>query len=181
MNSLEDLVQACQKAADSQSPETQVEAVLKEALKDIPHLKSLIPDRPEEDFLVHRSNNLTIWRIRFVPGVVYPPHDHGHHTICAVYEGAETNTFYEERGGELVKLKEQVYPAPCVFSLSGEKIVMSGNLGSTDMVALHLQLGDLIETHRHVWDPATSQKHEYSDKVFVQLAKYPPGYDIPVV
>lgn len=181
MKSIEELTTALQKAADSPNPTAAVEHVLNSLLNGPTDLNAIIPERPEEDFLIHRSANLTIWRIRFVPGVVYPPHDHGHTTICAVYRGAETNTFFEEQNGELTLLKEEIFRAPCVFTLDGDKIVMSGNHGPEDMVALHLQLGDLIETHRHVWNPVTSEKHTYSDKIFVELAKYPAGYPIPEV
>ena len=53
-----------------------------------------------DDEVLFEDDTVSIWFVRFVPGLHVPPHDHQTTATIGVYEGAEDNSLLPARGRE---------------------------------------------------------------------------------
>lgn len=181
MADIEKFVRDCRTAMDFPDHAERIEALLRGLIADPAALKAALPEIDTEDYLLHQCERLSIYHIRFLPGVGYPAHNHGMTVVSGVYEGVETNRFYEEdEGGGLRFLHEEEFRHPSTFIMRGG-VHAAMNRGDIPSLGFHIHLGDFYGAPHYLWDEKTGEKFPYSDRKFVALATYPPGYPVPVV
>lgn len=181
MVDLDQFVQDCRDAMAFPDHAERVERCLQRLIADPEALKAALPEITTEDHLLHQCDKISIYHIRFLPGVGYPAHNHGMTVVSGVYEGVETNRFYEEKAdGSLRFIKEDDFTPPSTFIMR-DGVHAASNRGDIPSLGFHIHLGDFYGAPHFLWDEKTGEKFPYSDRKFVELATYPPGYPVPVV
>ncbi|MDE1171626.1 MAG: hypothetical protein PW734_10540 [Verrucomicrobium sp.] len=181
MTMVEQFVADCVAALDKADPPAEIEKLLQRFMADAEALKAALPPIDVEDYLLHQSPLLSIYHIRFEPGVGYPAHNHGMPVVSGIYEGVETNRIYREReDGKIEFLKEVEFTHPHTFIMR-DGVHAASNRGTIPSLGFHIHVGDFYGAPHYLWDEKTGEKFPYSDKKFVELATYPPGYPVPQV
>lgn len=158
-----------------------IEALLKDFMKDPAALKAALGPIDIEDHLLHQSGAISIYHIKFAPGLGYPPHNHGMPVVSGIYEGVEHNKIYKEGADGKIILEKEVDFHPHDTFIMHDGVHAASNRGDTHSLGFHIHVGDFYGAPHFLWDEKTGEKFPYSDKKFVELATYPSGYDIPVV
>ena len=109
------------------------------------------PKRSEVQRLYH-SENLTILKVIWAPGMTVTPHDHRMWAVIGLVEGQEANEFFRRSGATLEGSGGRVVETGEVLALGSETIHRIQNPqthGSTR--ALHVYGGDLLTAVRSMW------------------------------
>ena len=121
--------------------------------------------------LLHASPNLTIYHITLSPGLQYPAHNHLMDALIGIYKGSETNFIYPVDGSEIDTPERQDIAAPAVVHMTPDTVHAVANTGSARSGALHVYLGDLTETQRHMWSPDSNQAEPFDNERYLAGAR----------
>ncbi len=106
---------------------------------------------------------MSIWFVRFVPGLHVPPHDHQTTTTIGVYEGAEDNHFYLREPGKLVfKSTRRVGPGD-VIALKPDGIHSVEAADGKNSCGIHVYLAELTTIERSLFDWESGAARPYTD------------------
>ena len=112
---LDQFVLQLRSAAREDEPVKTVRALMTEAFADPEAISAAMPDFDNDDEILFEDDSVSIWFVRFVPGLHVPPHDHQTTATIGVYEGAEDNHFYlREDGGLVHKSTRRVGPGDVI-------------------------------------------------------------------
>ena len=111
-------------------------------------IKDAMPAFENDDEVLFEDDNVSIWFVRFMPGLHVPPHDHQTTATIGVYEGAEDNHFYLHEGGQLVqKTTKRVGPGD-VIALKPEGIHSVEAADGRQSCGIHVYLARLTTIER---------------------------------
>lgn len=164
-------VEECRAALDGADPRCRVRGVVERAVAAPSEVAAAFDDsvtrqtNPNDMGLLW-SDELTIFRVALDPGVVTPPHDHGLWTCVGVYAGREDNVLYEERDTWLQVSGSRSVGSGEVLELAPKAIHAIQNVGSDVSMSLHVYLGPLHKTPRHMWHPRTWQREDLDVPTF---------------
>ena len=99
---LDDFVQQLRAAAVSDDAVKQVRELMTDAFRNPEAVRAGMPDFDDDDEVLFEDDTVSIWFVRFMPGIHVPPHDHQTTATIGVYEGAEDNHFYLREPDQLV-------------------------------------------------------------------------------
>ena len=159
------------KAAAGPDPLDQIKTVLRDYTNRFHALGVLVHEEDDDEVLLHASETLTIYHITLSPGLQYPPHDHLMDALIGIYKGGETNFVYPLAGDTLDPPERQDITAPAVVHLPPHTVHSVANTGSARSGALHVYLGDLTRTHRHLWDLQSSQAEPFDNNRYLAGAR----------
>jgi predicted metal-dependent enzyme (double-stranded beta helix superfamily) len=159
------------KAAASPYPLEQIKTVLRDYTNRFHALGGLVHEDDDDEVLLHASGTLTIYHITLSPGLQYPAHDHLMDAVIGIYKGGETNFVYPLAGDTLNTPERQDITAPAVVHLPPHTVHSVANTGSARSGALHVYLGDLTRTHRHLWDLQSGQAEPFDNDRYLAGAK----------
>ena len=91
MFDVEELVAACQDAIGETEPLLAVRDVLERAVADQSAIAEALPPERGELVPLHVSDELTVLKVVWAPGMVLGPHDHRMWAAIGVYSGGEDN------------------------------------------------------------------------------------------
>ena len=168
--SIPDFVEKCERSVGAADQVSIVQALIEEAISDVPALEAALPDLVEDETLLYASTDLTIFVLRLTPVLLYPPHNHFIPAIIGLYHGTETNFSFVEDGDHLRQTAKRQLQAPTVHCLPPNAIHAVMNEGGEYSKALHVYCGDLTRKERNVWDLDRQIKHDYSDELYFGLA-----------
>ena len=94
MFDVEELVAACQVAIGETEPLLAVRDVLERAVADQDRDRRGTPARAGRARAAAVSNDLTVLKVVWAPGMVLGPHDHRMWAAIGVYSGGEDNRFF---------------------------------------------------------------------------------------
>ena len=158
-------------AADGPDPLGRITTVLRDITNHFHSLGVLAHEEDDDEVLLHASQNLTIYHITLSPGLQYPPHDHLMDALIGIYKGGETNFIYPVAAGKIDAPERQDFTAPAVVHLPPHTVHSVANTGSARSGALHVYLGDLPHTHRHMWSPHSDQAEPFENDRYLAGAR----------
>jgi len=143
-------------------------------LKDLAFLSGLGSD-PEQSF--YRSPEVSLLKVKFIPGHPTPPHDHGTWAAILLLAGEERNTVYQREVDTVREVNEVVLRPGDVLPMRQGAIHVVECASSTPTVGLHVYGGDLPIIPRSIWHPETFEEHVHTDAVYAELKAIAAGED----
>jgi len=135
-------------AALTEDPVKRVRALMTEAFHDPQAIKAAMPEFDNDDEVLFEDDSVSIWFVRFMPGLHVPPHDHQTSATIGVYEGAEDNHFYLREDNRLVhKTTRRVGPGE-VIALKPDGIHSVEAADNRQSCGLHVYLAKLTTIER---------------------------------
>lgn len=108
-------------------------------------------DRATYRFL-HQSPDLTVMHLVIPPTPLGAPHEHGMPAVIGVYSGHETNQLYTRVENGVVPA-DRIVLAPGDVRAFPDGTVHAVHSDGAYVAAVHVYLGDLVNTPRSTWDP----------------------------
>src|SRR5437773_10353 len=158
-------------AAGRPDPLDRIRTVLRDVTNRFHALGVLVHEEEDDEVLLHASRNLTIYHITLSPGLQYPPHNHLMDALIGIYRGGETNFVYPVAGGKLGVPERRDCTAPALVHLPPDTVHSVANTGSARSGALHVYLGDLPKTHRHMWLLQGNQAESFENDRYLAGAR----------
>ncbi len=73
---LEEFIQDLRAAAIGEEPVKRVRELMTQAFQDPAAIRAAMPAIENDDEVLFEDDSVSIWFVRFVPGLHVPPHDH---------------------------------------------------------------------------------------------------------
>ena len=161
---LDDFVQQLRAAALESEPIKKVRDLMSDAFRDPQAIKDAMPTFENDDEVIFEDDSVSIWFVRFMPGLHVPPHDHQTTATIGVYEGAEDNHFYLREGGHLVqKTTKRVGPGD-VIALKPDGIHSVEAADGSQSCGIHVYLAALTTIERSLFDWETGVAMPFTDE-----------------
>jgi predicted metal-dependent enzyme (double-stranded beta helix superfamily) len=170
-SSLHTVISEIRKAAESPDPLDQVKTVLLDHTNRYHALNVLIHEEDDDEVLLHASRNLTIYHITLSPGLQYPPHNPLMDALIGIYKGGETNFIYPVAAGKIKIPERQDFSAPAIVHLPSHTVHSVANTGSARSGAIHVYLGNLPQTRRQMWSPASNHAEPFDNERYLSGAR----------
>jgi predicted metal-dependent enzyme (double-stranded beta helix superfamily) len=161
---LDDFVTQLRQAAKSDEPVGQVRALMSGAFSNPDAIRDAMPAFDNDDEIIYEDDTVSIWFVRFVPGLHVPPHDHQTTATIGVYEGAEDNHFYLREPGRLVhKSTRRVGPGD-VIALKPDGIHSVQAADGRQSCGIHVYLAKLTTIERSLFDWNSGEARPFTDE-----------------
>ena len=160
---LDEFVLELRTAARADEPVKKVRELMTRAFSDPASIKAAIPEYENDDEILFEDDSVSIWFVRFVPGLHVPPHDHQTTATIGVYDGAEDNHFYLREPGRLVyKSTRRVGPGD-VVALKPDGIHSVEAADGKDSCGIHVYLAALTKIERSLFDWDSGAPSAFTD------------------
>ena len=168
---LDDFIGELRTAAVSEQPVKRVRELMSAAFSDPEAIREAMPEYDNDDEILFEDDTVSIWFVRFVPGLHVPPHDHQTTATIGVYEGAEDNHFYLCEDGRLVhKSTRRVGPGD-VIALKPDGIHSVEAANNATSCGIHVYLAKLTTIERSLFDWETGAAQPFTDDNYDQLKR----------
>ena len=168
---LDDFVQQLRVAAVSDDAVKQVRELMTDAFRDPEAVRAGMPDFENDDEVLFEDDSVSIWFVRFMPGIHVPPHDHQTMATIGVYEGAEDNHFYLCEADRLVhKSSKRVGPGD-VIALKPDGIHSVEAADNTQCCGIHVYLAKLTTIERSLFDWDSGDVSLYTDENYERMKR----------
>ena len=161
---LDEFVQQLRAAARAGDPVKAVRGLMSETFRNPEAIRAAMPEFDNDDEILFEDESVSIWFVRFVPGLHVPPHDHQTTATIGVYEGAEDNHFYLREADRLVhKSSRRVGPGD-VIALKPDGIHSVEAADGKPCCGIHVYLAELTKIKRSLFDWETGAAAPYTDE-----------------
>ena len=161
---LDQFVLELRAAASADTPAKKVRELMTQTFRDPAAIRATMPAYDSDDEILFEDDSVSIWFVRFVPGLHVPPHDHQTTATIGVYEGAEDNHFYLREGGQLVyKSTRRVGPGD-VIALKPDGIHSVQAADDKPSCGIHVYLAALTRIKRSLFDWDSGAESPYTDE-----------------
>jgi len=161
---LDDFMQQLRAAAIADEPVKRVRELMTEAFRDPEAIRAAMPAFDNDDEILFEDDSVSIWFVRFVPGLHVPPHDHQTTATIGVFEGAEDNHFYLHEPGRLVhKTSKRVEPGD-VIALKPDGIHSVEAANGKQSCGIHVYLAKLSTIERSLFDWESGEARPFTDE-----------------
>lgn len=168
---LDDFVQQLRVAAVSDDAVKRVRELMTDAFREPESVRAAMPDFESDDEVLFEDDTVSIWFVRFAPGIHVPPHDHQTTATIGVYEGAENNHFYLRESGRLVhKSSKRVGPGD-VIALKPEGIHSVEAADNNQCCGIHVYLAKLTTITRSLFDWDSGDASLYTDENYERMKR----------
>jgi len=164
-------VQQLRTAAVEDEPVKRVRELMTDAFRDPASIAAAMPEFDQDDEILFEDDTVSIWFVRFAPGLHVPPHDHQTTATIGVYEGAEDNHFYLREAGRLVhKSSRRVAPGE-VIALKPEGIHSVEAADNLQCCGIHVYLAKLTTIERSLFDWDSGVAIPYTDENYEKMKR----------
>ena len=168
---LDDFVQELRTAARSDDARENVRGLMERAFQSPQAIRVAMPEFESDDEVLFEDETVSIWIVRFAPGLHVPPHDHQTTAIIGVYEGAEDNHFYLHEAGRLVhKSSRRISPGD-VISIKPDGIHSVEAANGEYSCAIHVYLAKLTTIERSLFDWESGAACAFTDENYDVMKK----------
>jgi predicted metal-dependent enzyme (double-stranded beta helix superfamily) len=168
---LDSFVMELRAAARTDEPVKKVRESMSNAFRDPQAIRAAMPDYENDDEILFEDDSVSIWFVRFVPGLHVPPHDHQTTATIGVYEGAEDNHFYLCEPGKLVhKSTRRVGPGE-VIAIKADGIHSVEAADGKASCGIHVYLAALSKIDRSIFDWESGETCPFSDENYDVLKR----------
>ena len=160
---LQEFIDEIRAAALGEEPVAQVRNLMTQAFRDPAAISAAMPEYENDDEVLFEDDSVSIWFVRFVPGLHVPPHDHQTTATIGVYEGAEDNHFYLREADRLVhKTTRRVNPGD-VIALKPDGIHSVEAADGRQSCGIHVYLAKLTTIERSLFDWDSGEARPFND------------------
>ena len=161
MFDLDSFIDDCLTASRAAQPRLAVKEVLDRAVSAPGAVADALPPTKAELTKLHLSDELTILKVVWAPGMTIRPHDHRTWASIGIYSGGEDNAFYRRDGQGLEESGGQVLRPADVCLLGDDTIHKVTNPTGEHAGAIHIYGGDFFAIERSEWDDETHVEQPY--------------------
>jgi predicted metal-dependent enzyme (double-stranded beta helix superfamily) len=177
MFDLDEFVAACVDAAAEREPRAAIKEVLERAVQRPDEVAEALPATRAELLPLHVSDELTVLKVVWAPGMRFRPHNHLVWAAIGLYGGEEDNTFYRRCGDGLEVAGGRALETGDVALLGEHTIHAVENPRRTHTAAIHVYGGDVTRlAGRSEWDESTGEEVDYD---FVRTRRYFESFAVP--
>ncbi len=151
-------------AARDDDPVKAVRGLMTGAFRDPEAIRAAMPEFDNDDEILFEDESVSIWFVRFVPGLHVPPHDHQTTATIGVYEGAEDNHFYLREADRLVRKSTRRVGPGDVIALKPDGIHSVEAADGRPSCGIHVYLAELTRIERSLFDWETGAAVPYTDE-----------------
>jgi len=168
---LDAFVQQLRAAARQDEPVKRVRELMTDAFRDPAAIRAAMPEFDNDDQVLFEDDSVSIWFVRFVPGLHVPPHDHQTTATIGVYAGAEDNHFYQRAADRLLhKSSRRVGPGD-VIALKPDGIHSVEAADNAPSLGIHVYLAKLTTIERSLFDWDTGAAQPFTDENFARMQR----------
>lgn len=168
---LDDFVQQLRAAALQDEPARRVRELMMDAFSNPQAIAAAMPEFENDDEILFEDDSVSIWFVRFVPGLHVPPHDHQTTATIGVYEGSEDNHFYLREPDKLVhKTTKRVGPGE-VIALKPDGIHSVEAADGKQSCGIHVYLAALTTIERSLFEWKTGAACPFTDDNYEQMKR----------
>ncbi len=161
---LDDFVGRLREAARADDAAKAVRRLMTESFRDYQTIRAAMQAFEQDDEILFEDETVSIWFVRFVPGLHVPPHDHQTTVTIGVYDGAEDNHFYLREADRLVhKSTRRVGPGD-VIAVGPEGIHSVEAAEGKPSCGIHVYLAELTKIERSLFDWETGAAVAFTDE-----------------
>jgi len=161
---LDRFIQQLRAAARDDAAVRRVRELMTAAFRNPASIRAAMPDCENDDEILFEDDSLSVWFVRFVPGLHVPPHDHRTTATIGVYEGAQDNHFYLREAGRLVhKSTRRVGPGD-VIALRPDGIHSVEAAAGESSCGIHVYLAPLSRIERSLFDWESGEARPFTDE-----------------
>lgn len=161
---LEKFVEQLRAAARRTDAKAEIRTLMHDAFQHPEAIRAAMPEYETDDEILFEDDSVSIWFVRFAPGVHVPPHDHQTTATIGVYEGAEDNHFYLREPDRLEhKSTKRVGPGD-VIALKPDGIHSVEAAEGKSCCGIHVYLAALSTIERSLFDWETGVACRYTDE-----------------
>ena len=143
-------------------PRLAVKEVLDRAVASPGEVAAALPPDRAELVRLHVSDELTVLKVVWAPGMSLRPHNHLTWASIGIYTGGEDNSFFRRDGDGLAESGGREL-RPSDVCLLGDDTIHSVTNPTTQFAgAIHIYGGDFFALERSQWDPETLVESPYS-------------------
>lgn len=161
---LEDFLQEMRAAALAEEPVKRVRELMTQVFQDPAAIRAAMPAYDNDDEILFEDDSVSIWFVRFVPGLHVPPHDHQTTATIGVYEGAEDNHFYLREPDRLVHKTTRCVGPGDVIALKPDGIHSVEAANGVQSCGIHVYLAKLSTIERSLFDWESGEARPFSDE-----------------
>ena len=168
---LDDFIAELREAAVSEEPIKRVRDLMTSAFSDPDAIRAAMPDYENDDEVLYEDDTVSIWFVRFVPGLHVPPHDHQTTATIGVYDGAEDNHFYLHENDRLVHKSTRRVGKGDVIALKPDGIHSVEAANNENSLGIHVYLAKLTTIERSLFDWDTGAAQPFTDENYDRLKR----------
>lgn len=168
---LDRLVAELRKSAAGDEAVREVRAIMKLAVRDPVVVAAAMPEFDNDDEILFEDDSVSIWFVRFVPGIHVPPHDHQTTAFIGVYDGAEINHFYLREPERLVHKSTRRVAAGEVIALKPEGIHSVEAADGRPSLGIHVYLAPLTRIERSLFDWESGLPTPFNEDSFETMTR----------
>jgi predicted metal-dependent enzyme (double-stranded beta helix superfamily) len=162
MFDIDEFVADCRAALAEPAPHVAVKQVVERAMRHPDRIAHALPATRAELVPLHTSDDLTVLKVVWAPGMRFRPHNHLMWAAIGLYGGQEDNTFYRRSDAGLVVSGGRELRTGEVALLGDATIHAVTNPRRTYTGAIHVYGGDLPQrAGRSEWDDDTGEEVPY--------------------
>jgi predicted metal-dependent enzyme (double-stranded beta helix superfamily) len=155
-------VSRCLDAVRDPQPHLAVRDVLQAELRSPAQVAAALAPERAEIVRLHCSDELTILKVVWAPGMSFGPHNHRMWATIGIFSGGEDNAFYRRAGDTLTPSGGRSLRTGDVALLGDDVIHAVTNPTTEHAGAIHIYGGDFFATPRSEWrgDPAREEAYD---------------------
>ena len=161
---LDEFIEQLRAAAGGKDAKQEVRTLMQDAFRQPQAIKAAMPEFENDDEVLFEDDTVSMWFVRFPPGVHVPPHDHQTTATIGVYEGAEDNHFYLREAGQLVHKSSKRVGVGDVIALKPDGIHSVEAAAGEPCCGIHVYLAALTTIERSLFDWDTGAPRRYTDE-----------------
>jgi predicted metal-dependent enzyme (double-stranded beta helix superfamily) len=162
MFDVDEFVSDCLQAVAENQPRLAVKDVLERAVHPSQQVAEALPATRGELVPLHVSDELTVLKVVWAPGMRFRPHNHLMWAAIGLYGGQEDNTFYRRSGEGIVVSGGRELRTGDVALLGDDTIHAVENPRQTFTGAIHVYGGNITaRPGRSEWDDDSGQEIDY--------------------
>lgn len=174
---IDEFVSDCVRAAAETEPRLAIKEVLEQAMRQPQHIADALPATRSEVVPLYTSEQLSILKAVWAPGMRFRPHNHLMWAAIGLYGGQEDNTFYRRSGEGIVVSGGRELRIGDVALLGDDTIHAVQNPRQVFTGAIHVYGGDITaRPGRSEWDEDNGQEVDYD---FERVRRYFAGFQAP--
>lgn len=179
MFDVDQFVSECIEAVAETEPRLAVKEVLERAMQQPAAIADALPAAKSEVVPLYTSENLSVIKAVWAPGMRFRPHNHLMWAAIGLYGGQEDNTFYRRLGDGIVVSGGRELRVGEVALLGDDTIHAVHNPRQTLTGAIHVYGGDITaRPGRSEWDEDSDQEVAYD---FERTRRYFETFRAPAV
>ena len=162
MFDIDEFVAQCAQAVTEPEPRLAVKDVLDRAMRHPQQVADALPATTAELLPLHASDELTVLKVVWAPGMRFRPHNHLMWAAIGLYGGQEDNTFYRRSGPGIVESGGRTLRRGDVALLGDDTIHAVTNPRPTVTGAIHVYGGNItVRPGRSEWDDDSGSEVDY--------------------